>query len=254
MLEAVVDRRQLVGDAEADVAVDERRAALGVKRDEVDRRADLARREVRAAELVLVEVARELAAAAGGVGPADLRGRQGAAHAVDGVVVQLAELLAACRASSRCSASFQVSQYQVSTSAWPYFSTQCFTHWIDQLAPLGVVLRRVGPAGVDLVVLRRRASTRAGRARASTESACGMKPICTYGFTPRSQIGVEDAIDDGPVVDRVAAGVLGVGVGGAPLERRRAVAGDEQAVRAEVTSGFGASSPISAISFWPSFM
>ena len=26
-------------------------------------------------------------------------------------------------------ASFQVSQYQVATSSWPYLSTQCFTHW-----------------------------------------------------------------------------------------------------------------------------
>jgi hypothetical protein len=47
------------------------------------------------------------------------------------------------------------------------------------------------------------------------------------------QVGVEDPVDDGPVVDRLALAVLGVGTGGAPLEGRRAVAGGEQVVGAE---------------------
>ena len=61
-----------------------------------------------------------------------------------------------------------------------------------------------------------------------------MKPICTSGFILRSMIGIEDAVGDGPVVDRLAGRVLGVGVGGAPLERGLAVAGHQQAVDAHV--------------------
>ena len=47
-------------------------------------------------------------------------------------------------------------------------------------------------------------------------------------------VGVEDAVEGAPVVDRPALGVLGVGIGAAPLEGGRAVAGGEQVVGAEV--------------------
>ena len=48
------------------------------------------------------------------------------------------------------------------------------------------------------------------------------------------EVGVDDAIDDRPVVDRLAVRVLGVGVGRSPLQRRRAVARRQQVVRADV--------------------
>ena len=48
------------------------------------------------------------------------------------------------------------------------------------------------------------------------------------------KIRVEDAIDDRPVVDRLAIGIFGVSVGRAPFQRRRAVAGAEKIVRAEI--------------------
>ena len=96
--------RSCVADPHPHVAVDEARRALGVERDEVDRRARLAGRVVRAAQAVLEKVLHELAAAAGDVRPADARRRQRAPHAGDRVVVQLARTPRACRASSRCSA------------------------------------------------------------------------------------------------------------------------------------------------------
>ena len=46
-------------------------------------------------------------------------------------------------------------------------------------------------------------------------------------------VSVEDAIDDRPVVDRPAGGVFSVGVGRSPFQRRRAVAGRQQVVRAD---------------------
>ena len=127
--EALVDRPQLVGDAHPHVAVDELRRALGVEGDEVERRARLAGGVVRPAQAVLEEVAQELAAAARGVRPAHPGRGQGAAHGVDGVVVELVELLGRAAASSRCSARSRPPSTSVSTSARPYLSTQCLTHW-----------------------------------------------------------------------------------------------------------------------------
>src|SRR5262249_30708186 len=91
--EALVDRRELIGDAEAYVSVDEGRFALGVEGEEVDRRAGLAGGVVGAAQRMVEEIAGELAAVAGRFRPADARGRQRAANAVDGVVIELAEFL-----------------------------------------------------------------------------------------------------------------------------------------------------------------
>ena len=62
MRNPVVDRAQLIGDAHADVAVDDAGRALGVERDEIERRAFFAGGVVRAAQAVLEKVAREAAA------------------------------------------------------------------------------------------------------------------------------------------------------------------------------------------------
>ena len=50
-------------------------------------------------------------------------------------------------------------------------------------------------------------------------------------------VGVKDFVEDGPAVDGFAGGVLGVGVGGAPFEAGRAVAGGEEVVGAEEGGG-----------------
>src|SRR5262249_33800564 len=48
------------------------------------------------------------------------------------------------------------------------------------------------------------------------------------------QVGIDDMVDDFPVVDWFAGRVFGVGVGRSPLQARRAVAGSEQEVRANI--------------------
>ena len=120
---------ELVGDAHPHVAVHELGRALGVERDEVDRRADLAGRVVRAAQAVLEEVAHELAAAR-----RRRRGRRPGPSAARGARRRPRSRAAcgtprACRASSRCSARSRPPSTTCSTSARPYCSTQCFAHW-----------------------------------------------------------------------------------------------------------------------------
>src|SRR5687768_8651536 len=60
--EPLIDGPQLRGDPHANMAVDERRRALRMKGDEVQRAARLTRRVVRAAETVLEKVLHEPAA------------------------------------------------------------------------------------------------------------------------------------------------------------------------------------------------
>jgi len=43
------------------------------------------------------------------------------------------------------------------------------------------------------------------------------------GFGMRREIGVENAIGDGPIVDRFSIRILSIGVGGTPFESRYAV-------------------------------
>src|SRR5687768_17668174 len=76
------------------MAVDLPRGALGMEGDEVERRADSVRGVVLAAEAVLEEGPRPVAAAAGGVGTADAGGGEGTAHPGDGVVMKFEELFA----------------------------------------------------------------------------------------------------------------------------------------------------------------
>ena len=119
------------------------------------------------------------------------------------------------------------------TSASPYRSMQCLTHCVDQLGPLRVVLRRVGPAREDVAVRESRPPLVLVRLGLRRESL-GMKPIWTYGPHAALQVRVEDPVDDGPVVAGPPVRVFGVGVRAAPLEGRRAVPGVEQVVGPEV--------------------
>ena len=134
------------------------------------------------------------------------------------------------------SGSFQTSHHQLSTSARPYFSTECANPLVDELAPLRVVLRRIRPAGVDVVVVVARASS-----RADTAAACRQRLRHEADLDERLHlaldVGVEDAIDDRPVVDRPAVRVFGVGVGRSPLEGGRAVARRQQVVREPLSAG-----------------
>ena len=163
-------------------------------------------RVIRAAQAVLEEVAHERAAAAGDVRSADARRRQRAAHGVDRVVVQLVEFLrrAAPVADVRLVPHLPVPRLDF---ARPYRSTQCFDPLVDELAPLRVVLRRIGPAGEDLVVPGRGVHVvlirlRLRRQRLRHEADLRVRPDAAL------QIRVEDAIEDRPVVDRLALLVL----------------------------------------------
>ena len=69
------------------MAIGVRRRAFGVKGNEIKRGAELAGGEVGAAQTVLEKFASESAAAASGIGPADFRRREGAANAVNRVVM-----------------------------------------------------------------------------------------------------------------------------------------------------------------------
>ena len=92
-----------------------------------------------------------LAAAAGRVGAADPGRRQRAAHAVDGVVVELVELLrrAAPVADVRLVPDLPVPRLHLGAAV---LLDAVSRPLVDQLAPFRVVLRRIGPAGEDLVV------------------------------------------------------------------------------------------------------
>ncbi len=61
-----------------------------------------------------------------------------------------------------------------------------------------------------------------------------MNPICTYGRHAPFQVGIEDAVDNRPVVHGPPLRVLPVRVGRSPLEGRSAIAGRQQVVCAEV--------------------
>ena len=104
---------------------------------------------------------------------------------------------------------------------------------VDELAPLRVVLRRICPAGVDLVVRQPGPPLvliRLGLHRQRLRHEADLR----VRLHAAREVCVENPIDDRPVVDRLSLGIFGVDVGASPFQRRRAVAGDEQIVRAEI--------------------
>ncbi len=235
--EAVGDGAKLIADAHAHMAIRRHlRRPFRVKRDEIQRRADVPRRVVRAVETVLDEVAqdglRARAVWARDFRAADLRGRQGALEPVGGEVVQLHEL-------------FGCAVPVTDVRLVPDFPPPCVhftpavlrcdmtTDLVNQLAPLCVVRRRVRPAGVDVVVVVAGLPEMTVRLRMARERL-GHEAELDEGLHLARNVGVDDAIEDRPVVDGVAGGVFGVDVGRSPLERGRAVAAREQIVRAEV--------------------
>ena len=104
---------------------------------------------------------------------------------------------------------------------------------IRELAPPGVVLRRIRPPGVDVVVVVARLPEMAIRLRMRRQRLRHESEL-HQRLHPALEVRVEDPIDDRPVVPRPARGVLGVRIRGSPLEGRHAVAAREQVVRAKV--------------------
>src|SRR5690606_14514760 len=198
--EAIVDRPKLLSNPHADVAVDVPRRALRVERDEVEGRARLARRVIRSAKAMLDEIARETAAASRGVGAADAGLRNRAANGRHGVVVELQELLARA---------LPVADVRLVPGLPPpgldlllaVALRAVLRPLVDEIAPARVVLRRIGPTGVDLLVARARLPgmlvwLRLRREILRHEADLDVGPHAVL------EIGIEDAIDDREVVDR----------------------------------------------------
>ena len=230
-----VDHLQLARDPHLHVAVEESRRALGVEGDEVDGGALPARGVVGTVQAVVEEIAQERIVPARGVWPPHPRRGQGAPHRVDRVVVELVELLGSPLpvVDVGLVPDLPVPALHLGLAV---LQGAVLDPPVDQLGPPGVVLRRMGPAGVDVVVGQTRAPLVLVRLRLDGERL-GHEADLRVGLEPPLQVGVEDAVHDRPVVDRLPLGVLGVRVRAPPLEGGRSVPGVEEVVGAEVHLG-----------------
>ncbi len=204
--------------------VDEDRRALGVKRHEVV--LDAGRR------FVFHEGGQEIVVCARHVGAADTRFGEGPADGAHRRIVQFEEFLAR---------SAPVILRQIGFV--PGFEIPCPDliaaitidampdPLIDQFVPFGVVPGGIGPACLEVVeagapgvLVRLRVGGQGLRHEAQFD----------VRLDAALQVGVEDAVDDGPAIDRPALGVFGVDIGRSPLQGRRAVAAGHEIMRAEI--------------------
>ena len=214
------------------MAVHDRGRAFGVEGDKVERRALFPGRVVGAVQAVVEEVRHELAAGARGVRPAHPGRRQGAAHGGDRKIVHLEKFLRRAVPVGRDVGLIPHLPIPGLDLGAAIARETMRDPLENELVPLRVILRRVGPAGVQLglhVGLPIVLVGLGGRGE-----GLGHETDLDIGPHALGQVGVEDAVEDRPVIDRAARGVLGVGVGAAPLQCRGAVAGGEQVVRAKV--------------------
>src|SRR5687767_1691037 len=92
--ERYIDGPKLSADSHADMAIGKRRRrSLRVKRQEIQRRADLACRMILPAQAVLEKILHELAAVSRRIRTTNTRRRQRPSHTIDRVIVQLPKLL-----------------------------------------------------------------------------------------------------------------------------------------------------------------
>jgi len=164
----------------------------------------------------------------GSGGTADARRRQRAFHRRGGVVVQPVVFLG--RAFPVADVGFVPNLPIPGLDLAAAVTLDGMEHPLaHQLSPAGVVFRRVGPA---LTVIGRGpvagVGLRMDRKRLRHEADFDEGPGAGL------HVGVEDAVDDGPIIDRVPGGIFGVGVGRAPFESGGAVAGAEQVVHANI--------------------
>ena len=199
------------------------------------RRPDLAGREVRAAQAVLEKRPEDAlgprAVGSGDVRSADAGGRQRALQAVRRVVVELLEFF------GRPLPIPDVGLVPDLPIPALDFTLSVSLHRVrhplgDELAPLVVVLRRMGPTGVDAVVVEARppivfVRLRLGRQGLRHEADLDERLHLAL------DVGVDDAIHDRPVVDRPSGRVFGVGVRRSPLQGVLAVTRRQQVVRAD---------------------
>src|SRR5262245_31108701 len=94
---------------------------------------------------------------------------------------------------------------------------------VDKLRPLLIVIRRIRPAGEDAVVIVARLPIVLVRLRMRRQ-IFGHEAYLGIGTHAALEIGVEDTIENRPVVRRFAVRILTVGAGRTPLERRSPIA------------------------------
>lgn len=179
------------------------------------------------------EVLHELAAAAGHVRSADLGRGQGPPDPGDGVVMQLVELLR--RALPVGGTVGLVPDLEIpGLDLGPAIAFDAVADpLVGQLRPLVVILGWIAPAAADQVVIEPRPPgvlVGFGMGR----QGLGHEADLHIGPDPVGQIGVEQVVEDRPVIDRAALGVLGIDIGAAPLQGGGPVAGVEQVVGAEI--------------------
>src|SRR5262245_5356388 len=240
--EAVGDRAKLVAHTHADVpcpgrrrgALDDARRALRVETDVVEWRTGPAGRVVRSAKAMFEEgsqnALRPVAVGPGHVRSTDASARQRALETVGRVIVQLLVFLRrpVPVADVGLVPDFPVPALDFTASV---FLDRVLDPSRDQIAPPVVVLRRIAPAGIDAVVVEPRGPVvlvgrRLRRHRFGHEADLDERLHLPF------HVGVEDAIDNRPVVDRPAGAVLRIRVRRAPFHGRGAVARRQKVVRA----------------------
>ena len=219
---AFINDTQLIGDTHPNVAIRVSWRAFGVEGHEIQRRADVSSDAVGATQAVFEEFPHELAAAACDVWSAHPRRRQRAAHARHSIIVQLAELLrrAAPIADVRLVPGFPIPGLDLGAAI---SLDAVFCPLVNQFLPLGVVLRWIRPPGEDFVVLGRGGPMVLIRLRFDRK-VLGHETDLHVRTEAALQISVENPVEDGPVVNRIAVAILGISPRGPPLQGGRAVA------------------------------
>src|SRR5688572_23885715 len=86
----------------------------------------------------------------------------------------------------------------------------------NQFPPFFVIVRRISPAGVDLLVARARSPVVLIRLRLYREIFGHEADLHVWSYSAL-QVGVENAVEDGPVVRRLSLRVFPVGSRRTPL-------------------------------------
>ena len=209
---------------------DEARAALGMEGDEVERNG-IAGGGVLVVGAVVEEVGEEgdgaLAAGAGAAGAADAGVGQRLADAGDGVVVQLQVI---GRRALPVADVGLVPDLEV--PGGDFVAAIALDEVLDdaahQFAPHGVVLGRAlhgsfDGVGIGLLV-----------GHGAAGEILGHEAELHHGAHAGALVLVEDLVEDGEVVDGLAAGVEREDIGGGPLEAGLTVARSEQVMGADV--------------------
>src|SRR5438477_12266006 len=162
------------------------------------------------------KIAGELSAASRCISAANPCSGQGAAHGIDGVVMQFKKFFwrAAPVTDVRLIPDLPVPRLHFSA---PIFLDAVFRPLVDQLGPLLVIRWRIGPAGENRAVILARAPMMLIRLWFDGKL---LRHETDLGVRPHSalQAGVEDAIQNCPVVNGVAGRVFAVNACGTPLQ------------------------------------